>query len=98
MMSSTRAGLQPPLELSSLALTKATASGDGGASRKILRSTAASSAPSDQRGAKRAEPAAERAHHPADMLADDEVADADLAKVPSMSSMKVSVSSTESSR
>ena len=47
---------------------------------------------------KAVEPAAERAHHPADMLADDIVADADLAQLPSMSSMKISVSSTDGSR
>ena len=66
---------------SSRPATNAAASSEGGASWKTLRATASLNA-AFSRGAEGREPAAEGAHHPADMLADDIVADADLAERP----------------
>ena len=59
-----------------------TASVEGGASRKMLRPPRPRAPLAGQRAREGAEPAAERAHHLADMLADDIVADADLAQAP----------------
>ena len=46
----------------------------------MLRRTASASDPESRAGAEGGEPAAERAHHPPDMLADDIIADAELAQ------------------
>ena len=48
--------------------------------RRIVEDVAPRRQPSKSAGAEGGEAAAERAHHPADMLADDIVADADLAQ------------------